>query len=73
MAAIREKLKNPVGTHSVTIKQSELLSLDADGGLWMVLQMVAGKDQTVKGIGAKSYSWHVKDLYLEVRGKRLAR
>ena len=69
---VSQSLTDPVGSQTVTINQSDMLQLDADGGLLMVVQAVAGKDQTEKGKRAKKYTWHIKDLSVELRGQRLA-
>ncbi|MDE0734801.1 MAG: hypothetical protein OSB47_03205 [Pirellulaceae bacterium] len=69
----QQKLVNPIGTQTVTIKQSDMLVLDDQGGLVLALQAVPAKDQTAKGARAKNYSWEVKSISVEVHGKRQAR
>jgi hypothetical protein len=69
----QQKLANPIGTQTVTIKQSDMLVLDDQGGLVLALQAVPGQDQTAKGARAKNYSWEVKSISVEVHGKRQAR
>ena len=70
--AVSQSLTDPVGSQTVTINQSDMLQLDADGGLLMVVQAVAGKGQTEKGKRAKNYTWQIKDFTVELRGQRLA-
>jgi hypothetical protein len=69
---VSQSLSNPVGVQTISIDQSDMLQLDADGGLLIVLQAAAGKEQTEKGKRDKDYTWHIKDLSLQLRGQRLA-
>jgi hypothetical protein len=69
---VSQSLTDPVGSQTVTINQSDMLQLDADGGLLIVVQAVAGKGQTEKGKRAKKYTWHIRDFSVELRGQRLA-
>ena len=68
---VSQSLTSPVGTQTVTINQSDMLQLDADGGLLIVIQAAAGENQTEKGKRAENYTWHIKDLTLQLRGQRL--
>jgi len=70
--AVSQSLTSPVGAQTVSIKQSEMLQLDDDGGWLVVLQAVAGKNQTEKGKQDKSYTWQIKDLSVQLRGQRRA-
>ena len=70
--AVLQSLSSPIGAQTVTIKESQMLQLDAGGGWLVVVQAAAAENQTAKGRQDKSYTWQIKDLSVQLRGQRLA-